>query len=238
MLAVRIADPRSVPGRIHPADQMRLSTTQPASLLRLFLSSGDDVLDLRRLVHRTVEEAINPVLRARGIPVRLDLDGWDRTAAHRVPPGETVNTEFVARACAAHLVLGLLHEKLGDGTREELEAVLAKEDVELSVIWCVERAGEWPQTPAGRWLGWSCRPSLAPKSWRRQCRTPRSQEAPPDLKGERQELAMPFRSLGCALCTELGETSAKIAACFVLLHCDYERGHLPITCPRVRARTC
>lgn len=153
MLAVRIADPRSVPDRIHPADQMRLSTTQPASLLRLFLSSGDDVLDLRRLVHRTVEEAINPVLRARGIAVRLDLDGWDRTAAHRVPPGETVNTEFVARACAAHLVLGLLHEKLGDGTREELEAVLAKEDVELSVIWCVERAGEWPRTPAGRWLG-------------------------------------------------------------------------------------
>lgn len=44
---------------------------------------------------------------------------------------------------------------------------------------------------------------------------------------------MPFRALGCALCTELGETSAKIAACFVLLHCDYERGHLPITCPRV-----
>ena len=129
---------------------MHISTTQPASLLRLFLSSGDDVLELRRLVHRTVEEAINPVLRARGIPVRLDLDGWDRTAAHRVPPGETVNTEFVARACASHLVLGLLHEKLGDGTREELEAVLAKEDVELSVIWCVERAGEWPRTPAGQ----------------------------------------------------------------------------------------
>lgn len=132
---------------------MHISTTQPASLLLVFLSSGDDVLELRELVYRTVEDAVNPVLRTRGIPVRLDLDGWDRTPAHRVPPGETVNTEFVGRACASHLVLGLLHKKLGEGTREELEAVLAKEDVQLSVIWCVEREAEWPRTPAGQWLG-------------------------------------------------------------------------------------
>jgi len=42
-----------------------------------------------------------------------------------------------------------------------------------------------------------------------------------------------LRSCGYALCTELCETSAKIAAGFVLLHRDYERGRLPITCLRV-----
>lgn len=46
-------------------------------------------------------------------------------------------------------------------------------------------------------------------------------------------LAMPLRSLSCALCTKFGETSSKIAAGFVLLNRDHERGHLPITCPRV-----
>jgi hypothetical protein len=45
----------------------------------------------------------------------------------------------------------LLHEELGAGTREELEAALADEDVEVAVIWCVEDS-EWPETPAGQWL--------------------------------------------------------------------------------------
>jgi hypothetical protein len=132
---------------------MRLPTGIPTSVVLIFLSSGDDVLELRELVNRLVEESVNPVLRQNELSVRVEVDGWDRTAAHRVPSGEKTNTEFVRRACNAHLVLGILRDELGDGTREELEAALEKDDVELSVVWCVDRDGDWPETSVGKWLG-------------------------------------------------------------------------------------
>jgi hypothetical protein len=132
---------------------MRLPTTRPTSVLVVFLSSGDDVLELRKLVKMVIDDAINPVLLELGIPIRLELDIWERTAGHRVPAGEGPNDEFVRRACAAHLVLAILDQVVGPGTREELDAVIAEPDVELAIVWCAEREQPWPTTALGAWLG-------------------------------------------------------------------------------------
>ncbi len=131
---------------------MQVETT-PIPALLVFVSSGDDVARLRKLVERLVNEAIDPVLRENELPVRLEVDLWERSAAQRVRPGETANTRFVNRARKASLVLSMLHEEISEGTLDELEAVLHEEDIELSVVWCVERDDDWPDTHAGRWLG-------------------------------------------------------------------------------------
>jgi hypothetical protein len=131
---------------------MWLSRGMPATIFRIFLSSGDDVLHLRELVVALVEDAVAPVLMQRNLSVRIEVDIWERTSPHRIQSGESGNAEFVRRAKAAHMVLCLLEDALADGTREELEAVLNEEDIQLSVVWCVDRASEWPSTPAGQWL--------------------------------------------------------------------------------------
>lgn len=129
---------------------MRLPTLKQMTTVLVFVSSGDDVPGLRDLVSR-LAEGINWGFRAADIAVRLEVDRWEHTAPHRVPEGETLNHKFVERARAAAVVLCLLHQKLGDGTREEVEVALAEKGVELSVVWCVED-GDWPDTEVGRWL--------------------------------------------------------------------------------------
>lgn len=131
---------------------MQLPTGTPTTVFRIFLSSGDDLLELRNMVDRLVQDAINAVLMHKNPPVRFEVDRWERTAPHRLRPGESANSEFVARAVAADLVLSLVLDELGNGTREELEAALDEDGVELSVVWC-DRRDDWPDTPVGRWLG-------------------------------------------------------------------------------------
>jgi hypothetical protein len=130
---------------------MRIPASSPTNIVLVFVSSGDDLARLRNMVWRFAIESINPVLREMKLPVRLEIDRWEHTAPHRAPDGQTLNSEFAARARAAQLVLCLLHEKLGDGTREEIEATLEQEGVELSVVWCVNR-NDWPNTEVGQWL--------------------------------------------------------------------------------------
>lgn len=129
---------------------VRLGGTQ-LTMVTVFVSSGDDALANRDYIDRLVADAVNVALQSLKLPVRFEVDRWERTAAHRMLPGAEPNQEFVARAKAANLVVSVLIDKLGQGTREELEAVLAEDDVELSIIWCEQRDNE-PNTQVSRWL--------------------------------------------------------------------------------------
>jgi hypothetical protein len=131
---------------------VRLRSGTTTRQFQVFLSSADEVRDLRDLTDELVRTAVGSPLLRLGIPVRFDVDRWERSAPHRILPGATTNEEFVARAKHAHLVLCLLGDDLRPGTREELEAALAEPDVEISVVWCVDRNGPWPDTDAGRFL--------------------------------------------------------------------------------------
>jgi len=130
---------------------MRLLLGGQTQNVQVFLSSGDDLKQLRDLVSKLVNDAVNVILNKHDQPVRIEIGRWELSAPHRVAPGETVNSEFVGRARASQLLLCLLHQELGTGTQEELEAALAEENVEVAVIWCVQDS-EWPETPAGQWL--------------------------------------------------------------------------------------
>jgi hypothetical protein len=123
----------------------------PTRTIRVFVSSGDDALELRDFVDDLVANAINAVLMQVEAPIRFEVDRWERSAPHKVLSDASPNEEFVARAVRADLVVCILFERLGTGTREELEAALTCGGVELSVIWCAEREGR-EQTPVGAWL--------------------------------------------------------------------------------------
>ena len=129
---------------------MRLGEGDRITLYQIFLSSGDDARDLRDRVDGLVYRAINPQLRQTGVPVRFEVDRWERSAAQRTPDGETTNHQFVQRARAANLTLALLLDSLGNGTREELEAVLADQS-ELSALWFVPKEHE-PDSEVAGWL--------------------------------------------------------------------------------------
>lgn len=116
----------------------------------VFLSSGDDALHLRNLVDDLVRESVNSELHLAGFSIRLLVDRWERTAPGRAA-GETINSWFVRRARGSSLALCLLIERLGDGTKEEIEAVLDSDGVEISVIWFVDRT-TWPMTEVGTFL--------------------------------------------------------------------------------------
>lgn len=123
----------------------------PTRTIQLFVSSGDDALEQRDFLDALVRNGIVPVLIDRGHTVRFDVDRWERTAPHKILPGGSPNDEFVARAKRATLVVCILIDELGPGTREELEAALAQEGVELAVVWCEDREADG-DTEVGRWL--------------------------------------------------------------------------------------
>lgn len=105
---------------------------------RVFLSSGDDASVLRNRVDALVTEAINSQLREAGVNLRLEVDRWERTAAASNNPHESTNDQFVRRALESNLTLALLISKMGEGTREEIEATLDAEQT-VSVLWFVPR---------------------------------------------------------------------------------------------------
>ena len=130
--------------------EVRIRGSQ-VTMVRVFVSSGDDVRTNRNYIDRLVGDAVNVALGRLHVPVRFEVDRWERSAPHKILPGATTNEEFVARAQASHLVVGVLQDTLGEGTREELEAVLTEDEIELAVVWC-ERHGDRPTTPVSEWL--------------------------------------------------------------------------------------
>jgi len=134
----------------HDPKTVRLLGAQ-AVLVRIFVSSGDDALAERDFLDALIRDAINPVLMDLDFRFRFEVDRWERTAPHKILPDASPNDEFVARARAANLVVSVLIDELRQGTKEELEAVLHADDVELSVIWCEDRQSV-PDTEVSRWL--------------------------------------------------------------------------------------
>jgi hypothetical protein len=130
---------------------MQLSNYSRPDEYTVFLSSGDDATLLRDLVEGLVRDAIIPELHDAGIPVRLMVDRWEHESATRVNPGESVNDIFVRQAVKSSVTLCLLIGELRQGTREEIEAVLDTEGVDLAVIWFVE-GGTWPAGEVGTFL--------------------------------------------------------------------------------------
>lgn len=98
----------------------------------LFLSSSDEVAAQRRRVRGLINEAFNPQLE-RTSSAYIALIQWEDVVPQRAPD-EDVNAIFVERAVESHMTLVLLQDHFGDGTKEELEAVIDKPDVQLSVI--------------------------------------------------------------------------------------------------------
>lgn len=129
--------------------RMKLNEAQMVREFTIFVSSGADAAHLRQRVRKLVLDAVNPQLRIGRTGVRIEIDRWEDTAAARTR-GENTNAQFVERAKAAQLTLALLLETLGDGTKEELEAVL-ETDQELSALWFIA-ADEDPDSEVGRFL--------------------------------------------------------------------------------------
>ena len=105
---------------------------------RIFLSSGDDATALRQRIDDLIIEAVNSQLLQANVNLRLEVDRWERTAAATNNPGESTNEQFVKRAVESQLTLALLRSRIGQGTREEIEAALEAEQP-VSVLWFVPR---------------------------------------------------------------------------------------------------
>src|SRR5687767_69770 len=88
----------------------------------VFVSSGDDAVELRNRVDGLIRNAVNPELSSHEI--RFDADLWEQKAPRRLFGLETVDDEFVQRAVDSDLVMTLLLARLGRGTKKEVEAVL------------------------------------------------------------------------------------------------------------------
>jgi hypothetical protein len=130
---------------------MQLGPPTSQATYRIFLSSGDDAVDLRDRIDDLVREALNSQLIEAEIDLRVEVDRWERTAAKANEPGESTNEQFVRRALRSDLTLALLIAKMGKGTREEIEATLAA-DKEVSALWFVSRRSS-PRSEVARFLG-------------------------------------------------------------------------------------
>lgn len=122
-----------MPTRIGPKDLI-LRPGQPVTRFTIFLSSGNELRSQRDLFEKMVS-VTNKQFRIRedsSRPFELVVDRWEQDAPRRTTD---MNEEFVRRACQAHATVVLLATELRSGTQEEIEAVLERPDVQLSVIW-------------------------------------------------------------------------------------------------------
>lgn len=129
---------------------VRLSGSKTTTI-RIFLSSGDDALAERDFFDSLVRDGVNAALMNLGYSVRFEVDRWERSAPHKILLGASPNDEFVERAKCANLVVSVLIDNLGQGTKEELEAALSEGSIELSIVWCEARDAN-PDTDVSRWL--------------------------------------------------------------------------------------
>ncbi len=130
---------------------MRTSRHTNPKTVRIFLSSDNDQRPLRDFADALARDAFQSQLFQNNVPVNLHIDRWERSVPGKNLPGTDGNAVFVERARAAGVVLCILGEHLRSGTREELEAVLRDDEVDVAIIWCV---GEdtWPDDDVGRFL--------------------------------------------------------------------------------------
>lgn len=129
---------------------MQLAAATPVPTLRIFISSGDDAVDLRERVAGLIEKAVNSQLRQLDIDLQLQVDRWEDTAPDTNEAGERTNERFVKRALDCDLTLALLLKNLGPGTREEIEATL-NAGKELKVLWFVPKRSK-PRSQVAKFL--------------------------------------------------------------------------------------
>lgn len=115
---------------------MRINPGTFVHKYRIFLSSSDELSAVRNAIDALVNSVVNAALDQNGYAVNIYVDMWEHTAPQRAP-GSNVNRLFVDRALQSNLTLVLLRDRLGDGTAEEFDEVLAAADPrpELAVIW-------------------------------------------------------------------------------------------------------
>lgn len=114
--------------RVHPGAFVRK--------YRIFLSSPDELSAVRDSIDALVNTVVNAVLDQNGYDINIYVDMWEHTAPQRAIDSH-VNRLFVDRALKSNLTLVLLRDRLGDGTAEEFDEVLAADEPrpELAVIW-------------------------------------------------------------------------------------------------------
>lgn len=130
---------------------MKLGPGQLVSEYVVFLSSSNDAIEIRERVDGLIKNAVNPALKELGKGgARFYLEKWEHTEARRLKDGEAFDDEFVQKAIGSDLVMTLVVDRVGPGTRLEMEEVV-KSDTEIAALWFV-KFGEQPDTEAGRFL--------------------------------------------------------------------------------------
>ena len=143
---------------------LALAPAERGNHYRLFLSSSDEVDVWRDRVEDLMNKSFNPQLEDL-VGVWIRVMRWEQVAPQKVSR-KTVNEEFVSRVRRSHLALVLLREKLGDGTREELEAALEEDDVQLSVIRFAAEGGGRHSIPIEFAKSWILREKPPGRLWR------------------------------------------------------------------------
>jgi hypothetical protein len=117
----------------------------------VFLSSSNDAIEIRERVEGLIQNSVNPALKALGERgARFYLEKWEHTEARRLGAGEDFDDEFMEKAVNSDLVMTLVVDRVGPGTKAEMKAV-AESDTEIAALWFVN-FGEQPDTDAGRFL--------------------------------------------------------------------------------------
>ena len=113
-----------------------LKEARPAFTFTFFISSSAQMLSQRDWFQEATRIA-NEQFRTRWRPplplINLDVDRWEQDAGHKSQTD--LNADFVRRAQESHLTVVLLGNQLRPGTQEEIEGVLAVDNVQLAVLW-------------------------------------------------------------------------------------------------------
>lgn len=108
---------------------------RPTMRYVVFLSSADEMSEQRDLFEGMVREA-NEQFRVWGDPARpfeLVVERWENQVPQRAR--ERINQIFVDQALDSHAMVVLMSKKIRPGTSEEVEAVVAVPEIQMSVIW-------------------------------------------------------------------------------------------------------
>jgi hypothetical protein len=97
----------------------------------IFLSSSEEVAQLRDEVEELVMRSFNPALGLYA-NAELHIVRWEQALANRAP-GESLNDLFVRAVGECKHTLVLLMTHLGPGTREEVEEAIDR-DLPISIV--------------------------------------------------------------------------------------------------------
>lgn len=119
-----------------------MRSLDPEFAVRVFVSSVDDedTRTLRGRMEDLANRSFNPPLSDRG--VRIDVRRWEQNTPGRAVGG--ANARNVQRAAGSHVVCGLLFDRIGSGTADEIRAAIESnsDDAPEVSIFLFEKPGE------------------------------------------------------------------------------------------------